>query len=99
MMLAKNAPAALAAGQTLAFAGDIASTVGEVGVRVLRRRGRPMTADRTDLRRAWLHTRALGGVVAKAPFLARRRRHLRRIQTVDDNVILGRLVPRSAVPR
>lgn len=99
MMLAKNAPASLAAGQTLAFAGDIASTVGEVGVRVLRRRGRPMTADRTDLRRAWLHTRALGGVAAKAPFLARRRRHLRRIQTVDDDAILARLVARRSNPR
>jgi len=95
MMLLKNAPATLAAGQAAAFAGDIFATVCEVGVRVVRRRGRPMTADRTDLRRAWLHARALGGVAAKAPFLARRRRHLRRIQTVRDDEILARLVPRA----
>ena len=95
MMLVKNAPTPMAVAQTTAFAGSIASTVAEVGVRVVRRRGRPMTADRTDLRRAWLHARALGGVVGQAPFLARRRRHLRRIQTVPDEVILDQLEPRA----
>ena len=95
MMLIKNAPAPLAARETLAFAGSIASTVVGVGTRVARRRGRPMTADRTDLRRAARNARSLVGVASQAPFLARRRRHLRRVQTVDDREIVAQLVPRD----
>ena len=95
MMLVKNAPAAMAARQTVAFATSIASTAAEVGERVLRRRGRVMTADRTDLQRSWLHTRALLGVASQAPFLARRRRHLRKVRRVADEDIVARLVPRG----
>lgn len=98
MMLIKNAPAPLAARETLAFAGSIASTVAEVGARVARRRGRPMTADRTDLRRAALHARSLVGVATQAPFLARRRRHLRRVRTVDDAAVVAQLVPHRPSP-
>ena len=94
MMLIKNAPAGLAAGEAAAFVGSIASTVATVGVRLVRHRGRPRTADRTDLERSWLRSRALVGVASQAPFLARRRRNLRRRQTVADDAILARLVPR-----
>ena len=54
-----------------------------------------MTADRTDLRRAARNARSLVGVATQAPFLARRRRHLRRVQTVDDRAIVAQLVPRA----
>jgi glycosyltransferase involved in cell wall biosynthesis/GT2 family glycosyltransferase len=93
MMLVKNAPASLAAEQIAAFAGSIVTGAGQVGVRMARRRGRPMTADRTDLARSWLHGRALAGVLLQSPFLARRRRHLRRVQTVAGDEVVARLVP------
>jgi GT2 family glycosyltransferase len=96
MMLVKNAPTAMVVAETGAFARSIVRGVGEVGGRVARRRGRPMTADRTDLARSWLHAKALTGVALQAPFLARRRRHLRRIRTVADEDIVARLVPRDA---
>ncbi len=93
LMLTKNAPLAMTTEALTDLGAVLVADVGAVAGRVSSRR-RFDSTDRAHLAHVWHRGRAVAGYVRQLPFLARRRRGLRRTQLVPDAELIAQLTPR-----